>query len=101
LILLAHAARRKRKCQINIGPVVTENTRFFSCNDIASARRRHNFTRSALILIAASAGKWDGYLIARRSGFNLRETGAIGSLLNSRGSVELIVLNVGLDLSIS
>jgi len=88
LILLAHAARRKRKCQINIGPVVTENTRFFSCNDIASARRRHNFTRSAL-------------MIARRSGFNLRETGAIGSLLNSRGSVELIVLNVGLDLGIS
>ena len=55
----------------------------------------------ALIILTATAGKFGGSsLIARALGFKWREAGAIGSLMNSRGLVELIVLNVGLDLGI-
>ena len=39
-------------------------------------------------------------MTARLSGFNLRESGAIGTLMSCKGLVELIVLNVGLQAGI-
>jgi Kef-type K+ transport system membrane component KefB len=53
------------------------------------------------ILTVAVAGKAGGaFTGARVMGFSLRESVALGCLLNTRGLVELVVLNVGLDLGI-
>ncbi|HKY38177.1 MAG TPA: cation:proton antiporter [Polyangiaceae bacterium] len=56
----------------------------------------------ALGLIAvATLGKFGGgTLAARVTGLNWREAGAIGVLMNTRGLMELIVLNVGMDLGV-
>jgi Kef-type K+ transport system membrane component KefB len=52
----------------------------------------------ALIAVAI-AGKFLGAAAAARySGFGLRDSAAIGTLMNTRGLTELIVLNIGLDL---
>jgi Kef-type K+ transport system membrane component KefB len=54
-----------------------------------------------LILITASAGKFGGSFVAARfSGLNWRDAASIGVLMNTRGLVELIVLNIGLDLRV-
>lgn len=54
-----------------------------------------------LIVVVASAGKWGGtFVAARLSGFAAHEAAALGVLMNTRGLMELIVLNVGLDLGI-
>ena len=55
----------------------------------------------ALIIAVATAGKWGGTAIAARvAGFSWRDSGALGILMNTRGLVELIVLNIGLDLGV-
>ncbi|SDC82654.1 transporter, CPA2 family [Variovorax sp. CF079] len=52
----------------------------------------------ALILLAASVGKIVGGAAgARMCGYGWRESLATGSLMNSRGLMELIVIKVGLD----
>ncbi|MGG2017587.1 cation:proton antiporter [Bacillus sp. S10(2024)] len=49
------------------------------------------------ILLIAVASKYAGCLfVMKRMGFGWRESSAIGSLMNARGLMELIVLNVGL-----
>ena len=54
-----------------------------------------------LIILIATAGKFGGsFAAARLSGLGWRESGAIGVLMNTRGLMELIVLNVGLDMGI-
>jgi len=54
-----------------------------------------------VILLVACAGKFGGSaLAARLSGYSWRDASALGILLNTRGLVELIVLNVGLDLGV-
>lgn len=54
-----------------------------------------------LIVLAACAGKFGGSAIAARiTGLPWREASAIGILMNTRGLMELIVLNVGLDLGV-
>jgi Kef-type K+ transport system membrane component KefB len=54
-----------------------------------------------LILITASVGKFGGtFAAARLSGFGWRDAASIGVLMNTRGLVELIVLNIGLDLKV-
>jgi Kef-type K+ transport system membrane component KefB len=55
----------------------------------------------ALIVIVATAGKFGGTaLAAKASGLGWRDSGALGILMNTRGLVELIVLNIGLDLGV-
>jgi Kef-type K+ transport system membrane component KefB len=55
----------------------------------------------ALIVIVATAGKFGGTAIAAKaSGLGWRDSGALGILMNTRGLVELIVLNIGLDLGV-
>ena len=39
-------------------------------------------------------------MAARLSGLSWRESSALGILMNTRGLVELIVLNIGLDLGV-
>lgn len=54
-----------------------------------------------LILVVAVVGKWVGAMAAARySGMSLRESTAVGVLMNTRGLTELIVLNIGLDLGL-
>ncbi len=55
----------------------------------------------AAIIAVASVGKWGGStLAARASGLTWRDATALGALMNTRGLMELIVLNVGLDLGV-
>ncbi|HKQ61593.1 MAG TPA: cation:proton antiporter [Candidatus Polarisedimenticolaceae bacterium] len=54
-----------------------------------------------LIVLVACAGKFGGStLAARLTGQSWRDSAALGVLMNTRGLVELIVLNVGLDLGV-
>lgn len=54
-----------------------------------------------LIILVAVAGKLGGTLVAARaSGSSWREAGAVGILMNTRGLMELVVLNIGLDIGV-
>jgi Kef-type K+ transport system membrane component KefB len=54
-----------------------------------------------VILAAASAGKFGGTFVAARiTGLGKRDSASLGILMNTRGLMELIVLNLGLDLHI-
>ena len=54
-----------------------------------------------LIIAVASLGKFGGcFLAARWTGSPWRQAAAVGVLMNTRGLMELIVLNVGLDLGV-
>jgi Kef-type K+ transport system membrane component KefB len=55
----------------------------------------------AAIIAVACLGKFGGAVLAARIfGFGWRDSTALGVLMNTRGLVELIVLNIGLDLGI-
>ncbi len=55
----------------------------------------------ALIIVVASAGKFGGSAIAARiTGLNWRDSSALGVLMNTRGLMELIVLNIGLEMNV-
>lgn len=61
----------------------------------------HNWLLCLLILAVASLGKFGGgFVAARMTGLPWREASAIGVLMNTRGLVELIVLNIGLELHV-
>jgi Kef-type K+ transport system membrane component KefB len=46
-------------------------------------------------------GKFSGTLVAARlTGMGWRQAAALGTLMNTRGLMELIVLNIGLDLKV-
>jgi Kef-type K+ transport system membrane component KefB len=54
-----------------------------------------------VIIMAACAGKFGGSAIAAKlTGLSWREASVIGVLMNTRGLMELIVLNIGLDLGV-
>ncbi|HEU5020671.1 MAG TPA: cation:proton antiporter, partial [Bryobacteraceae bacterium] len=54
-----------------------------------------------LILLVAVASKWGGTMIgARAKGMGWRDASRLGLLMNTRGLVGLVVLNVGADLGI-
>jgi K+:H+ antiporter len=55
----------------------------------------------AAIIIVATAGKFGGTMLAARiTGHDWRRSTELGILMNTRGLMELIVLNLGLDLGI-
>jgi Kef-type K+ transport system membrane component KefB len=55
----------------------------------------------ALVLSVAVIGKFGGCAIAARaSGLSWRESGALGALMNTRGLMELVILNIGLDIGV-
>lgn len=54
-----------------------------------------------VIIAIASLGKFGGsFAAARLAGMSWRDSSAIGILMNTRGLMELIVLNIGLDLKV-
>lgn len=62
---------------------------------------REDWVALVLIMLVAFGGKYGGTAItARLTGLDWRESSALGVLMNTRGLVELIVLNVGLDLKV-
>jgi Kef-type K+ transport system membrane component KefB len=53
------------------------------------------------IIVVATAGKFGGTLVAARvTGMSWRYSAGLGILMNTRGLMELIVLNLGLDLGV-
>jgi Kef-type K+ transport system membrane component KefB len=55
----------------------------------------------ALIVVVAVAGKFGGSAVAARlTGMRTREALAIGALMNTRGLMELVILNIGLDIGV-
>ncbi len=54
-----------------------------------------------LVIAVATLGKFGGTFVAARfTGLSNRESSALGILMNTRGLMELIVLNVGLDMGV-
>lgn len=54
-----------------------------------------------IIILVAIAGKFGGSTLAARiTGLSWKESGALGVLMNTRGLMELVVLNIGLDIGI-
>lgn len=65
---------------------------------IALVSTLHLWALSGLILLVAVLGKGGGcYLAARISGESHRDSMAIAALMNARGLMELIILNIGLQ----
>jgi K+:H+ antiporter len=55
----------------------------------------------AVIILLACLGKFGGSFVpARLTGLGWREAAAVGVLMNTRGLMELVVLNIGLDLGV-
>jgi Kef-type K+ transport system membrane component KefB len=55
----------------------------------------------ALVLGVAIAGKLGGALLSAAGvGFSWREASAIGVLMNTRGLMEMVVLNIGLEIGV-
>ena len=62
---------------------------------------RYEWVVCAIIIAVATTGKWGGALVgARLTALSWRESSALGVLVNTRGLMELIVLNVGLELGV-
>ena len=60
-----------------------------------------HWSTCGLVIALAVAGKFGGSTLAARvTGIPWREASAIGILMNTRGLMELIVLNIGLDLGV-
>jgi Kef-type K+ transport system membrane component KefB len=60
-----------------------------------------NWLVVAALIGLATLGKFGGSAVAARlTGMRWREASAIGVLMNTRGLMELIVLNVGMDLGV-
>lgn len=54
-----------------------------------------------LIILVAIAGKFGGATIAARvSGMSWRDSGSVGILMNTRGLMELVLLNIGLEIGV-
>jgi Kef-type K+ transport system membrane component KefB len=69
--------------------------------NVGSLNRLDLWLIALLLLAVAITGKWLGALAAAKySGLSLRDSAAVGTLMNTRGLTELIVLNIGLDLGL-
>ncbi len=56
---------------------------------------------SALVIVVAIAGKLGGSMLAARlAGTHWRDAAALGVLMNTRGLMELVILNIGLDIGV-
>jgi Kef-type K+ transport system membrane component KefB len=69
--------------------------------EIGSLTGRDEWLLTFGIIVLATLGKFGGSTLAARfTGLNWREASELGVLMNTRGLMELIVLNVGLDLGV-
>lgn len=69
--------------------------------EIGLVNTREDWGVAAGLVLIATVGKFGGSTLAgRATGLGWRESSAIGILMNTRGLMELIVLNIGLDLGV-
>jgi Kef-type K+ transport system membrane component KefB len=62
---------------------------------------RDQWLLCGLIVLVATAGKFGGTVAAARlTGIDWRAAAILGTLMNTRGLMELVVLNIGLDLGV-
>ena len=55
----------------------------------------------ALIILVAIAGKLGGSMVAARiAGMRWREAAGLGVLMNTRGLMELVILNIGFEIKV-
>ncbi len=60
-----------------------------------------NWLMCGMIIGVATLGKFGGtYICARRCGLDAGDSARLGTLMNTRGLMEIIVLNVGLDMKV-
>lgn len=65
---------------------------------LASSR---DWVACGVVVLVACIGKLGGCTVAARiTGFSWREAGMLGVLMNTRGLMELIVLNIGLEIGV-
>jgi Kef-type K+ transport system membrane component KefB len=61
----------------------------------------HSWLIAGVIIAVAVAGKMGGSIAAARfTGLEWREAAGLGALMNTRGLVELVVLNIGYDIGV-
>lgn len=69
--------------------------------DIGSLSGRVEWLLCGLVLVAATVGKFGGCTLAARwTGLSWRYAATIGVLMNTRGLMELIVINLGYELGV-
>ncbi len=69
--------------------------------DVALVKGPQMWMYCVLIIIVATAGKLGGSTVAAyMSGMPLRESAGLGTLMNTRGLMELVILDVGLDIGV-
>jgi Kef-type K+ transport system membrane component KefB len=69
--------------------------------DMGSMQGALLWSLCGLVLLTATAGKPGGCMLAAEAcGVSWRESAMIGALMNTRGLMELIVINIGYDLGI-
>jgi Kef-type K+ transport system membrane component KefB len=69
--------------------------------DIGSLHSLQMWLICVVVIFAALLGKWGGCgFAARMAGFTRREASCIGVMMNTRGLMELIVINVGYELHV-
>jgi len=69
--------------------------------DIGLVKGQEMWMYCALIILVATVGKLGGSTLASYlSGIPLREAAGLGTLMNTRGLMELVILNIGLDIKV-
>jgi Kef-type K+ transport system membrane component KefB len=69
--------------------------------DVGSMRNGEEWLICGIVILAATLGKFGGCSAAAKlSGLTWREASSVGIMMNTRGLMELIVLNTGYDLGI-
>ena len=69
--------------------------------NIALVRGPQMWMYCGLIILVATAGKLGGSMVASWwTGMPLREAAGLGTLMNTRGLMELVILNIGLDINV-
>ena len=69
--------------------------------NIAAIRSPEMWMYCILIILVATLGKLGGSTLAAwLSGMPLREAAGLGTLMNTRGLMELVILNIGLDIGV-
>jgi Kef-type K+ transport system membrane component KefB len=69
--------------------------------NIALVEGREMWLYSGLIILVATVGKLGGSMVASwLTGMPLREAAGLGTLMNTRGLMELVILNIGLDVKV-
>lgn len=69
--------------------------------EIGLLQEWHQWFMCFVIIVVATLGKFGGTMLAARfSGQTWRDSSVLGILMNTRGLMELIVLNIGLDLGV-